>query len=330
MRIRVLHVIDHLGYGGAPFVVKNLVERMPPDRIDSTICALRPNARSIPIDAPVTTLAGRKYSLAAVRSIAGLCRTHRIDIVHAHLQKGIISSLLARPRCASRLVIHEHGPIFRNGTGCLYRGLLRFLGPRADAMIANSEATKTALQRSLRRSAVPITVVYNFIDRQRFDPERYGREQARNSLGVGRKPFVVGFVGRLDRAKGADLLVEAAATLRGEEDSYRFVIIGDGPERGCLEECVRTRGLERTVVLVGLCENPAALMPAFDAGVVPSRREAFGSAALVAALERLAGDAKLVQTMSVAARKRAERFGWGAAADAYRGLYRRLLPGGGV
>jgi glycosyltransferase involved in cell wall biosynthesis len=280
MKIRVLHVIDHLGYGGAPFVVKNLVERMPADRIESCVCALRPNPKPIPIEAEVINLRCRKHSPAAIWSIAVLCKTRRIDIIHAHLQKAILSSLLATSRCESGLVIHEHGAIFRGGTGCLYRRLLRLLGPRADAVIANSEATKTALQRTLRRPSIPVSVVYNFIDLERFDPERYDRVEARQSLGLGQDTFVAGFVGRLDRAKGADLLVDAAALLRDEKDSYRFLVVGDGPERGHLEKRIRKSGLDEMVVLAGLRENAAAVMRAFDVGVVPSRREAFGIAAL--------------------------------------------------
>ncbi len=280
MKIRVLHVIDHLGYGGAPFVVKNLVERMPADRIESIVCALRPNPKSLPIAAEVITLACRKYSPAAIRALVDLSRRQQIDIIHAHLQKAALSSLLAQPRCASRLVLHEHGPIFRGGTGCIYRGFLRFLGPRADAFIANSAAAQAALQHVLHGANVPITVVPNFIDLARFDPDRYDREQVRSSLGLDPARFVVGFVGRLDRAKGVDLLVEAAARLRGEQGSYCFFIVGDGPERKHLEDRVRTLGLARMVVLAGLCEDPARVMRAFDVGVVPSRREAFGIAAL--------------------------------------------------
>jgi len=280
MSIRILHAIDHLGYGGAPFVVKGIVERMPADRVESIVCALRPNPRPLPIAVETITLQGRKYSLAAVGALARLCRDRRIDILHAHLQKAILSSLLAAPRTASRLVLHEHGPIFRGGTGCLYRGLLRRLGRRADAVLANSEAAKSAVQRALRDPAVPVADVPNFIDTARFDPGRYDRDGIRASLGVGPDEFVIGFVGRLDRAKGADLLVEAAAALHRPGDSRRFLIVGDGPERGRLQDRIRTLGLEGTVVLAGLHENPAAIMRAFDAGVVPSRREAFGIAAL--------------------------------------------------
>ncbi len=280
MTIRVLHVIDHLGYGGAPLVVKNVVERMPAGRIESVVCALRPNRRAIEINAEVVTLKSRKVSFAAVGAIVRFCRERRIDVVHAHLQKAVMSSLLAAPRCHSALVLHEHGPIFRGGTGCVYRLFIRLLGLRAATVIANSQATKAAVQRTLAGRDVPVVVVPNFVDLERFDPDRYDRRAVRRKLGFGDDACVVGFVGRLDRAKGADLLVEAAACLRDERSAYRFFLVGDGAERGHLEDQVRRLRLETTVMLGGLHESPAEVMSAFDMAVVPSRREAFGIAAL--------------------------------------------------
>jgi glycosyltransferase involved in cell wall biosynthesis len=249
MKIRVLHVIDHLGYGGAPFVVKNIVERVPADLIESRVCALRANPRPIPLDAPVINLQCRKYHPGAVRAIAAVAANHRIDIIHAHLQKAVVCSLLARKWYSSRL-------------------------------IANSEATTAAVQAVLSRGDIPITVVANFIDMSRFDPDSHDRNVTRQSLGLGDDEFVVGFVGRLDRAKGVDLLIDAAAILNDASRGVRIVIVGDGPERNRLEQQVRRLGLDGMVVLAGLQENTAAVMRAFDAGVVPSRREAFGIAAL--------------------------------------------------
>jgi glycosyltransferase involved in cell wall biosynthesis len=54
-------------------------------------------------------------------------------------------------------------------------------------------------------------------------------------------------VGRLDRAKRIDLLVEAAA----QEPSLRVVVAGDGPDRGRLEQLVAERGLAGRVRLAG-------------------------------------------------------------------------------
>jgi glycosyltransferase involved in cell wall biosynthesis len=55
----------------------------------------------------------------------------------------------------------------------------------------------------------------------------------------GYEDFVLS-VGRLDRAKRHDLLLEAVAT----DDSLRCVIVGDGPDRKRLEEVARRNGID--------------------------------------------------------------------------------------
>jgi glycosyltransferase involved in cell wall biosynthesis len=53
-------------------------------------------------------------------------------------------------------------------------------------------------------------------------------------------------VGRLDRAKRVDLLIEAAA-----ESSFSVVVAGDGPDRGRLEELAGRRSLDGRVRFLG-------------------------------------------------------------------------------
>jgi glycosyltransferase involved in cell wall biosynthesis len=67
------------------------------------------------------------------------------------------------------------------------------------------------------------------------------------------------------------------------------------------------------------CEGVDELIA--DNGIVVDEPQ---PAALAAALGKLAGDATLVQTMSAAARQRAERFSWPAVADAYLRLYAKV------
>jgi glycosyltransferase involved in cell wall biosynthesis len=47
-------------------------------------------------------------------------------------------------------------------------------------------------------------------------------------------------------------------------------------------------------------------------------------AALAAAVRKLAGDWKMLKTMSLAARKKAESFGWAAVAESYLRLYAKV------
>lgn len=280
MKTRVLHVIDHLGYGGAPVAVRNIAERINGERIETIVCSLRTNPQAMPIEVRLINLGYHKYNPFVVTAIAKLCKEHKIDIIHAHLQKSVISCLLAGFFCDARIVVHEHGPIFRGGTGIIYRLLLRVLRSKAAVAIANSQATRAALIRTAGFDEDSIRVVSNFIDFARFDRNLYDRDKARDKLGVGANQVVVGFVGRLDPCKGADVLIRAAALLCRESERFRFVIMGEGSQRPQLERLAGQLGLQEKVTFAGLCTNPAEVMIAFDVAVVPSRREAFGIAAV--------------------------------------------------
>jgi glycosyltransferase involved in cell wall biosynthesis len=280
MSIRVLHVIDHLGYGGAPVAVKNIAEKINGGRIETIICSLRTNPKAMPVEAKLINLGYHKYNPLVVTAIAKLCKEHKIDIVHAHLQKSVISCLLASFFCDAKIIVHEHGPIFRGGTGFVYRRLLKSLHSRAALAVANSQATKAALVRMAGFDEGSVRVVSNFIDVARFEPNLYDRAKVRESLGIGANQVVVGFVGRLHPCKGADVLIRAAALLCKESERFHFVFVGEGAQRPQLERLVGELRLQEKVTFTGLCTNPAEVMIAFDVAVVPSRREAFGIAAV--------------------------------------------------
>ncbi len=280
MKIRVLHVIDHLGYGGAPVVVKNIAEKLDSKHIETLVCALRTNPEAMPVKTKLINLTYHKYNPFAFLTVAKLCKQHKINIVHAHLQKSIICCLLAGFLCDAKIIIHEHGPVFRRGTGCIYRLLLKLLAKKASAAIANSKATIQALKQTAGFAEQSVHIVTNFVDFTRFDHTLYDRQKARDTLGIAQEKKVVGFVGRLDSCKGVDLLIKAAAILCNKDPQYHFIITGHGAQRNQLEQLVIQLGLKENVTFTGLCKNPPEIISAFDIAVVPSRREAFGIAAI--------------------------------------------------
>jgi glycosyltransferase involved in cell wall biosynthesis len=91
---------------------------------------------------------------------------------------------------------------------------------------------------------------------------------------------VVGYVGRIEPAKGTlDLLKAAPAVLRSRPGA-RIVIVGDGGESPRYTSLVRRRvAALGGVLLAGPTPDARALMGWFDVLAVPSRTEAFGSVA---------------------------------------------------
>ena len=93
---------------------------------------------------------------------------------------------------------------------------------------------------------------------------------ARQRLGIAGDTLVVGWVGRLSREKGADVMLDALAQ---SDASWQLSIIGDGPERDALHQQAVDLGIDERIAWHGLVENAGSLLTAFDAFVLSSRTE---------------------------------------------------------
>lgn len=91
-------------------------------------------------------------------------------------------------------------------------------------------------------------------------------------------PRVV-FAGRLHSEKGPDVLVAALAEL---DDPPATLVLGSGPLEGALRSSVRRAGLEGVVRFLGWQTAPERFIAGASALVVPSRKEAFSRAAVLA------------------------------------------------
>ncbi|MDU0314722.1 glycosyltransferase [Phycicoccus sp. M110.8] len=80
-------------------------------------------------------------------------------------------------------------------------------------------------------------------------------------------------VSRLDPGKGLGLALEAAAELRDVGLEFRWLVLGDGPERTRLTDQIERLGLEELVVLCGFKNNVSQYLRAADVFVLPSSSE---------------------------------------------------------
>ncbi len=89
------------------------------------------------------------------------------------------------------------------------------------------------------------------------------------------EPYRFLFVGRLEKVKGIDLLLESMAMLKGEGINIHLSIVGGGSLEVWARDFVRRRGLERWVTLEGNIddESLAQLYTSCDSVVIPSRSE---------------------------------------------------------
>jgi glycosyltransferase involved in cell wall biosynthesis len=230
------------------------------------------------------------------------------DVVYVHDPARFGDALVLGRSIGRPVVAHLHLPPFhlRAGwrrwvLGRCHRGIdPAVLGPRTtiDRFIAVSEHTRSRWVRA-GLPADRIDVVHNGVDLRRFRASLPGERIAiRERLGIAEDVFVIGYVGRLDREKGIEHLVEAVASItRSTTRRVALMAIGApsrwmGPEGDRYAAQLRRNSPPGTMWL-GPRDDVHELYRAMDLVVVPSQwDEPFG---LVAA-EALASEVPVLGT----------------------------------
>jgi len=159
--------------------------------------------------------------------------------------------------------------------------------PYVRSTYRNSAAILASGQHTIDRLPVrDRTKVFNLMELG-FDPATFLSSTACRPHGRERLTFI--FVGRLIPFKCPRIAIAAfgaSPLLR----RHRLLIVGDGPDRGMLEEQVRSLGLESTVEFAGTRSNAEVgeLMQSSDVFVFPSIRESGGLVVVEAMASALA------------------------------------------
>jgi glycosyltransferase involved in cell wall biosynthesis len=125
--------------------------------------------------------------------------------------------------------------------------------------------------------------IYNAVDAPGIIDAGRGVDPAalRRSVGIAADAPVLGFVGRLRREKGLDVLIRALPAVVVSFPEVLLLVVGDGPDAEELHELAHREGVLDRVVWTGMCGRLETwrLLTAMDLAVVPSRFEGFGLAA---------------------------------------------------
>ena len=269
--MKVLHIIDSLGLGGAQSVVKGIFEAQQ-DNSDIYLFALRERSVTTPTAHPNVTIypSSNPYSLLPLLKLRTLIARERIEVLHCHLlRSNVLGWLLKLYFPHLKLIVHEHSGVVEDGWP--YSLFLRLSRRSVDRYIAVSRAMAEALQRA----GVPqekITILYNFVDIKQFDRSRitWSVEQEKDKLAIAPETYVVGFAGRLVARKGWREFVRTAAHMAARGLPVTFLIAGDGKEKGELLRTIEAYRLEQTVRYLGRVENMVWFYSLLDCFVMPS------------------------------------------------------------
>jgi L-malate glycosyltransferase len=270
-RITLLQFVNNFAIGGTERHVVNLGNALDQSRFELHFACLKRWGEFLKeIEASRRPLAEYRINclynpnaLIQRFKFAQYLRRHRIRIVHTY---GFYPNVFAVP--AARLAGVPVTVASIRDTGDLWTPLQqrvqKFVCRLADRVVVNAEAIK----RRLVADGYPqerITVIPNGIHLSRFTGNG-SNGRFRHELGLPPHAPLVAVLSRLNRMKGVEHFLEAAAIVGRRFPEARFLVVGEGRTMvdGQVVDSLYTKELERYAVRLGLGERALFTGPRLD------------------------------------------------------------------
>lgn len=224
------------------------------------------------------------YETALASKLVDVIENHGIQLLHVHYAVPHASvAYMARKIMISRgryvpFVTTLHGTdITLVGTNPAFAPTITFAINKSDGV--------TAVSNSLRKDTidnfeicVPIEVIYNFIDFNRF--KRENKNHFKQAIAPNGERILI-HVSNFRPVKRVDDVIYIFKIV-SDQIPCKLLLIGDGPERSRCEDLSRRLGLSQDIRFLGKQDAVEELLAVSDVFLLPSASESFGLAALEA------------------------------------------------
>lgn len=288
--LRVLTLIDGLGWGGAEMLLAELAAGAPAAGIGMSVAYLyekdgspaAPRLRELGVY-PAHVGAAGLLSSRSLRAVRRHVAAVRPDVVHTHLgYSDLLGGLAARslgvPAVSTIHLAHWERPDGRRDDVKLWL----FAQARrrcASRVLTVSDASRTSYLQQGWDAPDRVLTVHNGV--RDAPPERRG-ERLREELGLQPDDVVVTMLSVLREGKGHLAAFDAVRQLAQQEPDLplRLLVLGDGPLRAALTAAAAHLG-ER-VLLAGHRDDVRSVLAATDVLLHPSEQDALPTALLEA------------------------------------------------
>ncbi len=280
--LSVCHLASMSNWGGVERMLVDLLTRESEDAIQDMLIAssyaekvLQPLVdRGVPI---LRSHRRFKFDFRVVFEMSKWFEGMEAQILHSYNSEANIWGLLIRLVGRKTWIAGEHGTVWTVRPPMSWLSKLAY--DNADAIVANSLATKRMLNLRYHIPYEKITVVQNMVPMY----PKVDTKSLRHNLGLN-DAVVIGSVGRLSAVKNFKVLVDCARIVLKKREDVKFVLVGGGVQYDYLKEYIKFLGLEDKFVLTGWRSDARNILQLFDIFVCTSIQESFGNSLVEASL----------------------------------------------
>jgi glycosyltransferase involved in cell wall biosynthesis len=284
--MRILHVINNLGAGGAEKLLTDLLPLFQEDGHEVCVMVCN-NKESVPAflrifrdqNIEIIDLKTSFYNPFQVFKMARIISKYKFDIVHAHLfptQYWVAIASIFRAKKV-QYIKTEHSVFNERKQYQILRPLEQFIYGRYNCIIAISELVRSNLAAWLGRS-FEIEMVHNGVNLNQIQEQKQLSNSNYAELFSAEK-FNILMVSRFDGIhKDQVTVVKALAILN--DNTIQLLFAGDGPAMQDVKLLVKTLRLEDRVVFLGLRSDVYKLMSLTDLNLLSTNTEGLSGVTL--------------------------------------------------
>ena len=290
----ILHVVSAMNRGGAETLLMNVYRNVDPSKVQFDFVSHRKEKGDY--DDEIESMGGKVYRIGSLgqsgpvayfRGLKKIMTECPYVAVHAHTdyQSGFVA-LAAKSAGIRKRICHSHSNSWPNHTSLKKRvgfkalqALIRYAG--TDYGACSPEAA-SFLFGEKRLASRKMHILKNGIDVEDYFGESINGIKVRDECQISSEAKIIGHVGNFSHTKNQLFILKVLKELLKNGENAVVIFVGEGEMRGFIQEAATRFGILDNVRFLGVRNDIARLMKAFDVFIFPSLYEGFGIVTLEA------------------------------------------------
>ena len=159
-----------------------------------------------------------KYS----KKLAQIAKEKQIDIVHTNTY-AVLEGIYLKKKLKVKHIWHIHEIIVN--PKIVYKFLCKIISKYADRVVVVSDSVKQHLIKSNYYNKVDINIIYNGIDRNKFNADN-DTEYLKKEFNIRENDIIVGMIGRVNSWKGQGDFIKAVSPILKKYQNVKAMMVG--------------------------------------------------------------------------------------------------------
>ena len=277
--INILQVTGSVNIGGAETFLMNILRSIDVNKYQYIFLCY--GDKEMEYEAEIKRLGGKVMRTPGVEDVGAIkhilnirkiLKDEKIDIIHAHTYFNSMFSLIAGKLSKVKVrIVHSHST--KSGFN---EGLFKKTYYLVSKIAINHLSTiRLACENNagLALFTKDFKVIHNGIILENFKYNNSLRKKYRNSLNISDDTVVIGHVGRFEKVKNHDFLIDILNEYKEINHDSILLLLGGGSLRKHLELKIKKLNLDKNVIFLGKKLNANEFYNVMDYFVFPSLYE---------------------------------------------------------